>query len=347
MFSVNPRARTLTEDEIPESELSGYLKELERCRLCEWECDVNRLEGETGVCEIGIPQVGHSSLHPAPPASYDAFMVGCNFRCLSCQNWTLAHYPKSPRGEVEGYYTPKDWATMGVKSLKNISAHMIGADRLFFTGGEPTCSLPWVEDVVKEARRVDSRVKVNYDTNGFMTKDSLKRVLDFADSITYDIKAYNDKTFKALTGAYVEPVLRNAEIVARQAKEKLWEFRLLIIPGIHEEEVEDVCNFIAGIDETLPVAFLAFRPNFVMEEYHGAPLELMEFCVEIAGRYGLENAEWSGRPGIKGEMFEETGSDLAMRFATEVGCVSNPRKCGDCGNMHDCKVKEHVASRLT
>ncbi|TET89064.1 MAG: radical SAM protein [Methanomassiliicoccales archaeon] len=346
MFSINRKARILTIEEIPESD-PDYLKELEKCRLCEWECDVNRLEGETGVCEIGIPEVGHSSLHPAPPASYDAFMVGCNFRCLSCQNWTLAHYPKSPRGEVEGYYSPKDWAAMGVESLKSTSAHMIAADRLFFTGGEPTCSLPWVEEVVKEARKLDTKMRVNYDTNGFMTKDSLKRVLELADSITYDIKAYNDKTFNALTGAFVEPVLRNAETVAKQAKGKLWEFRILTIPGIHEEEVEDICSFIADIDETLPVAFLAFRPNFVMEEHHGAPLELMEFCVQTARRCGLENAEWSGRPGIKGKTVEETGSDLGMRFAKGAGCVSDPRRCGDCENVHECDVKKFVASRLT
>ncbi len=342
---MTPRRRT--REDVPNTDLNGYLKELESCNLCEWECDVNRLEGETGVCEIGIPEVGHSSLHPAPPASYDAFMVGCNFRCLSCQNWTLAHYPQSPRGEVEGYYSPKDWAAIGVESLKGGGAHMIGADRLFFTGGEPTCSLPWVEEVVKEARNIDPETKVNYDTNGFMTETSLKRVLRFATSITYDIKAFNDSTFRALTGAQVEPILRNAEFIARNAREKLWEFRILVIPGIHEDEVEDMCEFIADIDETLPVSFLAFRPNFVMEKYHGAPYELMDFCVQTARRFGLENADWSGRPGIGGKAFGEDGVDLAMRFAEQAGCVSHPRKCGSCTNVHDCGVKRYVASRFT
>lgn len=332
---------------IPESDLSGFLKELERCRLCEWECNVNRLEGETGVCGIGIPKVGHSSLHPAPPASFDAFMVGCNFRCISCQNWTLAHYPDNPRREVEGYYPPKDWASMGVESLRSMSAKMIEADRLFFTGGEPTCSLPWVEEVVKEARRIDPKVKVNYDTNGFLTMDSLRRVLEFTTSLTYDIKAFNDKTFNALTGAFVEPVLRNAEYIAQYAKGKLWEFRILVIPGIHEEEVEEICSFIAGIDEELPVAFLAFRPNFTMESYHGSPPQLMEFCVKTARRFGLMNVEWSGRPGIKGKLLEETGSALAMRFAKDAGCSSSSRVCGACAKVHDCNLKRYVASRLT
>jgi pyruvate formate lyase activating enzyme len=224
---------------------------------------------------------------------------------------------------------------------------MIDADRLFFTGGEPSCSLPWVEEVVKEARKIDSKVKVNYDTNGFLTMDSLKRVLEFTNSITYDIKAFNERTFNALTGAFVEPVLRNAGYVAKHAKKKLWEFRILTIPGIHEEEVEDLCRFIADIDETLPVAFLAFRPNFTMEDYHGAPLELMDFCVRTARRCGLENAEWSGRPGIRGKVLDETGEALAMRFAEEVGCTSSPRMCGACEKAHDCEVKKYVASRLT
>ena len=50
-----------------------------------------RLAGEVGVCGIGLPQVALRTLHPAPPESYTIFMAGCNFRCLYCQNWDIAH----------------------------------------------------------------------------------------------------------------------------------------------------------------------------------------------------------------------------------------------------------------
>ena len=138
----------------------------------------------------------------------------------------------------------------------------IGADRIFFSGGEPTIHLPYIEKIVEEARKIDPETKVNFDTNGFLTMNSLKRVLKFTTSITFDIKAYNDDVHRALTGAPSEPVLRNAEYIAKHARDKLWEYRILVVPGIVDvEEIQAICEFIASMDPTLPVCFLVFRPN--------------------------------------------------------------------------------------
>ncbi|UCD14452.1 MAG: radical SAM protein [Thermoplasmatales archaeon] len=328
---------------------SLYLEELRECRLCSWECGINRLEGERGVCGISIPMVASSMLHPAPPASYDAFLVGCSFRCLFCQNWRISNYPENPCSyDIEGYYPPRKWAELAVKSLKSSSARLIGADRLFFTGGEPTCSLSWVEEVVKETRTIDKSVKVNYDTNGFLTKKSLKRVLDLATSITYDIKAYSEKIHQALTGAPVEQVLQNAEYIGKKAKEKLWEFRVMVIPQIHEKEIQPLCEFIASIDTTLPVCFLAYRPNFVMAPYSGATSEFMDWCINTAKKTGIENVHWSGTVGIKGEKPKDEGIYLAYTYAKKGGCIqTSSRYCKTCVNMHKCKVKKHIPLRST
>jgi len=104
------------------------------------------------------------------------------------------------------YIPPQDWVTAAEKALQSRNAFSIGADRLFFTGGEPTCSLPWVEKVCSL-----TEYKISFDTNGFMTLDSLKRIIKISDSITYDIKAFTDKVHHLLTGASVDPVLRNIE----------------------------------------------------------------------------------------------------------------------------------------
>jgi len=299
---------------VEEADLELF-EELQCCNLCEWECDVNRLKGERGVCGLTIPLVAHSTLHPAPPASFDAFMAGCNLHCIFCQNWSIACYPFNHLSEVEGYYSPKDWARLGVSELQTTRAKMMGADRLFFTGGEPTPSLTWIEHVVEEARKIDPGIKVNYDTNGFLTTESLKRVLKFTTSITYDIKAVREKTFTALTGAFVEPVLRNAEYIANHAKDKLWEFRVMVIEGVHDDEVKEIAAFVADLDPSLPVNFLAFRPNFAMSTYHGPTWKYMEKCVYIAKEAGLENVSWSGLPTIKGEQTDLDGTELVLKYA--------------------------------
>lgn len=326
--------------------MDNYLDELENCTLCEWRCGVNRLEGEMGVCRICRPKVASAMLHPAPPKSYTIFLAGCNFKCLNCQNWTIAHFPDSRRS-IRGFINPRKLAKEAYNAVNSSEGRVIGADRIFFSGGSPTTSLPYIEKIVKEARKLGS-IKINYDTNGFLTLNSLDRVIDFTSSITFDIKAYHDDVHRALTGAPVEPVLRNAKYLAENAKEKLWEFRVLLIPCVSEEEVRPISEFLANIDPDLPLNFLAFRPNFVLNDYAGASRKLMKKAVEVASESGLKNVSWSGRVGLPGQgmerrskEYERTGAQLVGRVAKDIGCETHPRNCGECDLNQKCPIKNY------
>jgi pyruvate formate lyase activating enzyme len=318
-----------------------FLKELASCNLCEHRCGVNRLKGEKGVCSMLMPEVASCTLHPAPPRSYTVFMAGCNFKCLNCQNWTISQYPDNSM-RMLGYIEPKFLASQCVYHIHSYEGMLIGADRIFFSGGEPTIHLPYIEEVVKEARKIDKTTKVNFDTNGFLTEKSLERVIDFADSITFDIKAYTDETHRAITGAPVFPVLRNAKIVVKKAKQKLWEFRILVIPKFNEMDIQPLTKFIASLDTDVGVCFLTFRPNFVLHELKGATVELMNRCVEIAKQNGLRNAHWSGFPSIGGVLKDDINS-----FAKDAGCITYPRDCRNCKQRYSCKVKRFLPARTT
>lgn len=330
--------------------MSEYLSELENCTLCEWRCGVNRLESEMGVCKLGKPEVASKTLHPAPPQSFTVFLDGCNFKCLGCQNWEIANFPDSGASVLKDI-GPKELAEEAVRAINSPQGQRIGADRIFFSGGSPTPSLPLIEKVVEEADKIGN-VRVNYDTNGFLTPSSLERVIDIADSITYDIKAFREEVHRALTGAPVEPVLRNAERISKENRDKLWEFRILVIPNINESEIEPISEFLADIDRDLPVKFLAFRPNFALEDHPGASEELMEKAVETARQAGLENVGWSGRTDISGnitgrisEKYETKGGKTAGGIAEEIGCITHPRDCGACDIRKNCPVKKYRAQK--
>ena len=332
-------------------------EELSNCQLCEWRCGVNRNAGEMGVCMLTEPQVASRMLHPAPPSSYTIFMAGCNFRCLHCQNYDIAHWPVTG-APIEGRVSAEYIARRALEAIGSPQGRYIAADRLFFSGGEPTCSLPFVEEVVWHARRLDPKTKVNFDTNGFMTEDSLRRVLSWTTSVTFDLRAVDDDVHRALTGAPAEPVLRNARIMAEHP-EKLWEFRILVIPGINEGEIEGLCRFIADIDPNLPVLFLAFRPNFVLDHHPGATLAAMRRAVEIGRSWGLKRVDWAGHPGLPAgpeqiktpaaaaQAYSSEGARIAASYAIAAGCVTHPRDCGACTRRLDCSLKAYRPFRRT
>jgi pyruvate formate lyase activating enzyme len=332
------------------------LEQLACCELCEHRCRVNRLLGERGVCRMGMPEVASAGLHPAPPQSYTIFIAGCNFKCLNCQNWNISQYPDSNEA-ILGWQDPVFLAREALRQLNSDVGRAIGADRLFFSGGEPTIQLPYVEEVIAAARQLAPETKVNFDTNGFMTPESLERILSWTTSITYDLKAFSDETHRALTGAPVAPVLRNAGTLAREAPEKIWEFRIVVIPGINEDEVEPLSRFLAELDPNLPTCFLAFRPNFLLEDHPGAGSRLLEKCLETARVAGLRRASRAGRPDLPGKMgllrpppgapYSSGGALMAGAYAFQAGCATHPRNCGCCRQAQRCPVKSHGARRKT
>ena len=161
----------------------------------------------------------------------------------------------------------------------------------------------------------------------------------------------------ALTGASSAPVLRNAEYIGKLAKDKLWEYRIVVIPKINQGEIQPLTEFIASIDPTLPVCFLAFRPNFALENHAGADLRIMDECVEIAAQAGLQNAYWSGHAGIAGKI-EKIGvemephyrlkeTQMAGSYAHYAGCQTHPRNCCNCTSNQTCNLKKYIPGRST
>ncbi|MFQ6672407.1 MAG: radical SAM protein, partial [Candidatus Tectimicrobiota bacterium] len=214
--------------------------------------------------------------------------------------------------------------------------------------------LPYVEAIVAEARRLHPSVGVNFDTNGFMTPESLERVARFVTSITFDLRAVDDEVNRALCGGPAKPILKNAETVARRYRELLYEFRILVVPGVNEEEIEPLSRFIAGLARDLPICFLAFRPNFALDDHTGADRALMERAVETARRVGLTNVSWAGSPGIPGSIgpdrhdaYTREGARLAGAVAEAAGCPTHPRLCGTCEKRTVCPLRDWRPARST
>jgi putative pyruvate formate lyase activating enzyme len=87
---------------LESGELSRRVEEarrlLRRCRVCPRHCDVDRLQGERGTCEVGAralvsshgPHMGEESPLRGTRGSGTIFFSSCNLRCVFCQNYEIS-----------------------------------------------------------------------------------------------------------------------------------------------------------------------------------------------------------------------------------------------------------------
>ena len=80
----------------------------------------------------------------------------------------------------------------------------------------------------------------------------------------------------------------------------------------------------------------------------------MRNAVKIAYDCGLTNVEWAGRPGLWGVAKEPSilhkgprGALVAAAYTDKLSCVTYPRSCGNCLQVHNCPIKSFQAQRHT
>jgi pyruvate formate lyase activating enzyme len=323
--------------------LGKWVNGFKNCKLCEWKCGVNRLEGERGVCGVGMPEVAYTNLAQILQ-SYSVTMLGCSFKCIYCNAYRLSQYPDSG-WFYRGYVDPSELASESIYQINSREGKAMGVNKISFTGGEPTIHLPYIKKVVEEVRAKRPELGVGLATNGFASLAALKEVISLCSYLTFEIKAFNDDTHRAITGAPVEPVLRNAEYLMKSGREKIRAIRTIVIPGINDKEIRAIAEFIASIDASVPLRIIPFRPNYILYYHPGPTKERMDEIGAEVLKTGLEDIWWSGyypvdmservneiARGLKGN----EGAKIAFAYSKLAGCINENRNCGECTRKLNC-----------
>lgn len=314
-----------------------YLKELKNCQLCPWNCKVNRLEGERGVCRVGFPEVAYTGLTQVLK-SYSVTMLGCSFRCIYCNAYRLSQYPDSG-WRYRGYVEPDVLVREALAELETPFAQSIGIKKLSFTGGEPSIHTPYLEKVTTIMKRRIPELDVGLATNGFSTPKNMKRLAEMSSYINFEIKALDSEVHQAITGALAEPVLENAKWLAKTHPEKIRVFRTVVIPGINDSQILKIAQFIKDIDPSLPYRLVGFRPHYMLY-YHPAPSQdFMQKLVESCQKLGLERVDYSGyyhSGNLMAIYSDKKGLKTSYNYLNQAGCYRKPRNCGSCPEKHHC-----------
>lgn len=209
--------------------------------------------------------------------------VGCNLRCLWCQNDDIS---QCTRGDVS-----RDEITnvMGIEmtpeqivndALKN------KCPSISYTYTEPTIFLEFALDTMKIAHQ--KKLKNVWVSNGYMTRETLDLISPYLDAINVDLKGFDEKNYLKFSGAKLQPVLDNIkEIYKRKIH---LEVTTLIIPQINDDEkqLNDIARFLAGISKNIPWHISRFFPAYKMMDTPPTPLETLEMAEKIGRKAGLK-----------------------------------------------------------
>jgi len=257
--------------------------------------------------------------------------AGCNFRCSFCHNWHLSHM----KIEQLKYYR------LTAEELVDLAGSH-GCVGLHFTYNEPTVFYEYMLAVAKEAKR--RGVYFGFHTNGAINPEPLRELLQYTDSVTVDLKAFDEEFYEYVTEPTerfkpstppLEAVLRTLRIVK---EEGVWlEVVYLVIPTLNDDmgEVREMCLWMReNLGEDVPLHFSRFIPACKLTKLPPTPVETLERAREIALEAGLRYVYIGNVPGHPAEDLycPHCGEPLILRFqftVMEYRLVGG--RCPDCG----------------
>ncbi|MFC1727961.1 AmmeMemoRadiSam system radical SAM enzyme [Nanoarchaeota archaeon] len=266
-----------------------------QCMLCPRACVIK--DGDRGDCRVRENQKGtlFSMVYGKPCAmvldpvekkpqyhflpgsfSFSIGTAGCNLHCKFCQNWEMS---QSTEEELQNYSLSPEQVVQ--EALKT------DAKSIAYTYNDPIVFFEYAQDCAKIAKK--KGLKNIFVTNLFINEEPLREICKVMDAFHVDLKGFNDKFYREVTLAWLEPILNNLKILK---EEGVWfEIINLVIPGHNdnEEDIKEMCKWIKdnlGVD--VPLHFSRFFPYYEMMDVDSTPLKTLEKFYNIAKKAGLK-----------------------------------------------------------
>lgn len=262
------------------------------CLLCPHKCTIP--PQKTGICRVrknidgilhqlnygrivsvNIDPIEKKPLYHFYPASQSLSIatVGCNFRCLHCQNYSISQ--ASPFDISVPYYEPEKIVQLALqRDCISIS----------YTYTEPTVFFEYALDCARLAK--SQGIKNVFVSNGYTSLQVLQDIVPYLDANNIDLKG-DAEFYRKVTGGKVEPVLETIKYLHAQG---VWiEVTTLIIPSYNDsaECIRWVAESIAEIDTTIPWHVTAFYPAYKMTNNTRTDSKTLHSAVSIGKQVGL------------------------------------------------------------
>ncbi len=317
-----------------------------QCRLCAHTCTI--APSKSGVCAVrenrdgtlhtlvygtivaeNVDPIEKKPLFHLLPGSrsFSIATVGCNFRCLFCQNSDISQMPREQRRIMGRERTPGELVDRAVQS---------GSKTIAYTYTEPTIFFEIAYDTAKLAH--EKGIKNVFVTNGYMTADALDTISPYLDAANVDLKSFNDEFYKKQCAARLQPVLDSLQ---KMKDLGVWvEVTTLIIPTLNDSnaELEKIAHFIASLGVETPWHISRFHPQYKTTGLPPTPVATLHRAFQLGKEAGLKYVYTGNVPGDEGEstFCAKCGHLLIGRYGFTINTMNlENRKCPRCGTALD------------
>lgn len=201
--------------------------------------------------------------------------TGCNMRCLFCQNWEISQaFPDDVPTQA---MTPEEVVTQALAS---------GAKSIAFTYNEPVIAYEYMMDIAKLAKTKGLKTVVV--SSGYIEEEPLKELLKTIDAYKVDLKAFNEKFYRKLTGGRLASALETLKTIKQSG---VWlEIVTLLVPGENDsdDEIRAMARWIhSNLGDSVPLHFSRFFPQYKLKNLPPTPPETLIRARKIAMEEGL------------------------------------------------------------
>ena len=313
-----------------------------RCSLCSHRCVISPLK--RGICGVRENREGKLfslvfgraiSMHIDPiekkplfhllpgSASFSVATAGCNFRCLQCQNHEISQMPVDEKSIDGSVVSPSKIVSLAKENR---------CQSISYTYTEPTIYFEYAYETAALASQ--ERIRNIFVTNGYMTEEALRTIQHYLDGANVDLKSYQEKFYKEVCGARLQPVLESLKLMKELG---VWmEITTLVIPTLNDSnrEFEEIAQFILSLGAGIPWHLSAFYPTYKMLNLPRTPAKTLHRAREIGMKAGLRYVYCGNIPGQGGEdtFCPKCGKDVIERMGFRVG--RNDVVGGECRHCH-------------
>ncbi|KAB2835760.1 MAG: AmmeMemoRadiSam system radical SAM enzyme [Candidatus Brocadia sp.] len=280
-----------------------------KCYLCRHRCIID--EGKKGICRVrknhggtlyslvyrkliseNVDPIEKKPLFHFYPGStiFSVATVGCNFKCLNCQNYEISQLPKD-----QDHIAGRDIAPEKIVE----DAIRYHCKSIAYTYTEPTIFFESAYEIAKIASQ--QSIKNVFVTNGYITREALTTIKPYLHAANVDLKSFSAETYKKLCGARLEEVL---DCIRSYKEMGIWiEITTLIIPEINDSasELRQIAEFIKSVGPEIPWHVSRFYPQYRLIEKPPTPVDTLRMARNIGMEVGLRYVYEGNVPGEGGE----------------------------------------------